>query len=265
MEGFVDLPDGGRLRAWEDGDGPAVTLLHPGVWDARVWDEQVPVLVAAGFRVIRYDLRGFGASSWPDGTYSDVEDLRALLDQLDVWRTAVVGCSLGGDVAVRFTLAAPERVWALVPVASGLDGFPWDDEELTDLYEPVQRAIDEGDYERAVEEGLRRWAPLGVDDAEGARIRAIALDNARRFSLDESLAERTAPSAYERLEQIDAPTLVLVGDHDLRDIERVADVLATRIPGARKAVVEGADHVVNLRRPRAFEAALLSFLEGVRP
>jgi pimeloyl-ACP methyl ester carboxylesterase len=265
MEVFVDLTDGGRLRVLEDGDGPAVTLLHPGIWDARVWDEQVPALVDAGFRVIRYDLRGFGGSSWPEGPYSDVEDLRTILDHLDVWRTALIGCSLGGDVAVRFTLTAPERVWALVPVASGLEGFPWSDDELTDLYEPVQRAIDDGDYERAVEEGLRRWAPLGVDDPEGARIRSIALDNARRFSLDESLARGEAPSAYERLEEIDIPTLVLVGDHDLRDIERVADTLATRIPGARKAVVEGADHVVNLRQPRAFEAAVLSFLEGVRP
>jgi pimeloyl-ACP methyl ester carboxylesterase len=265
MDVFVDLVDGGRLRVLEDGDGPAVTLLHPGIWDARVWDEQVPALVDAGFRVIRYDLRGFGGSSWPQEPYSDVEDLRAVLDHLDVWRTALIGCSLGGDVAVRFTLTAPERVWALVPVASGLKGFPWNDEELTDLYEPVQRAIDDGDYERAVEEGLRRWAPLGVDDPAGTRIRSIALDNARRFSLDESLAGGEAPSAYERLEEIDIPTLVLVGDHDLRDIERVADTLATRIPGARKAVVEGADHVVNLRQPRAFEAAVLSFLEGVRP
>jgi pimeloyl-ACP methyl ester carboxylesterase len=265
MEGSVDLSDGGRLRYVDDGDGPAVTLLHPGVWDLRVWDDDVGPLLGAGYRVIRYDLRGYGGSSRPEGPYSHVEDLRELLDQLDVWRTALVGCSLGGDVAVRFALEAPERVWALAPVASGLDGFPWDDEELTDLYEPIQRAIDEGDHVLAIEEGLRIWAPLGVDDPAGARIRAIALDNSAVFANEEGLVERSSPSAYERLEEIDIPTLVLVGDHDLRDIERVAETLATRIPGARKAVIEDADHVVNLRQPRAFDAALLAFLEGVRP
>lgn len=265
MEGFVDLSDGGRLRYVDEGDGPSVTLLHPGVWDLRVWDADVVSLLDAGYRVIRYDLRGHGGSSWPDAPYSHVEDLRELLDHLDIWRTALVGCSLGGDVAVRFALDAPERVWALAPVASGLEGFPWDDEELTDVYEPVQRAIDAGDVVRATEEGLRIWAPLGVDDPAGARIRSIALDNAEVFAIDESLAAPSAPSAFERLEEIDAPTLVLVGDRDLRDIERVADALATRIPGARKAVIEGADHVVNLRQPRAFDAALLAFLEGVRP
>jgi pimeloyl-ACP methyl ester carboxylesterase len=265
MEGVVELADGGRLRFCEDGDGPAVTLLHPGVWDLRVWDDQVEPLTAAGYRVIRYDQRGFGGSSLPEGPYSDATDLRALLDHLDVWRTALVGCSRGGDVAIRFTLEAPERVWALAPVASGLDGFPWNDEELTDLYEPVQRAIDAGDFVGATEEGLRIWAPLGVDDPAGARIRMIALDNAAVFGIDDALAERPTPTAFERLEEIDVPTLVLIGDHDLRDIERVADALAARIPGARKAVIEGADHVVNLRQPRAFEAALLAFFEGVRP
>ena len=70
---------------------------------------------------------------------------------------------------------------------------------------------------------------------------------------------------YEHLEEIDVPTLVIVGDTDVRTIEEVADLLATRIPGARKVLIERADHVVNLRQPEAFDAAVVPFLTEARP
>ncbi|MGZ6546051.1 MAG: alpha/beta fold hydrolase, partial [Actinomycetota bacterium] len=78
-DGFVDV-EGGRLAYEASGAGPVVTLIHPGLWDSRTWDAQVPVLVDAGYRVIRYDVRGYGRSSRPTGEpYSSVRDLAALL------------------------------------------------------------------------------------------------------------------------------------------------------------------------------------------
>ena len=92
------------------GEGPAVTLIHPGLWDSRTWDPQVPVLVDAAFRVIRYDVRGYGRSSRLTGEpYSHVRDLEALLDVLEVPLTILVGCSMGGAIAIDFTLEHPDR------------------------------------------------------------------------------------------------------------------------------------------------------------
>src|SRR5204862_3952743 len=118
--GTVEVEEGVHLRYDESGAGPAVVLIHPGLWDRRVWDEQMESFPAAGFRTIRYDQRGYGESSRLTGDpYSPAEDLRALLDHLDVPQAALVGCSIGDGIAINFTLENPDRVWAFVPVASG--------------------------------------------------------------------------------------------------------------------------------------------------
>ena len=119
---FVEVP-GGRIAYDVVGSGPDVTLIHPGLWDSRTWDAQVPVLVGAGYRVTRYDVRGYGRSSRLTGErYSNIRDLSAVLDAAGVTQTALIGCSMGGGIAIDFTLEHPDRVWALMPVASGLGG-----------------------------------------------------------------------------------------------------------------------------------------------
>ena len=263
--GFVEVA-GGRLHYEVAGDGPAVTLIHPGLWDMRTWDREVHLLANAGYRTIRYDVRGYGESSFPEAPYSDVEDLRSLLDALGVDRTALVGCSMGGNIEICFTLAHPDRVWALVPVASGISGFDWSDEVWGPIWEPIEAAASAGDLERATDLSLRIWAPLGTDDEAGATIRRIALDNVRNFELDElGLAEPPDPPPLTRLEEIDVPTLVIIGDRDVHEITQIGELIAAAVPGARVTTIEGADHVVNLRQPEAFEGALLPFLAESRP
>jgi pimeloyl-ACP methyl ester carboxylesterase len=259
---------GGRLFYESAGEGEAVVLIHPGLWDSRTWDPQMAPLIEAGYRVIRYDLRGYGRSSRPEAApYSHVRDLAALLDALGVTRTALVGCSLGGTVAIDFTLEHPERVWALVPVASGLNGFEALDEE-EDWWEqragPIEAAIEAGDLERAEDLRLEIWAPLGVEDEAGAKIRQIAFDNLHEITMDESSLEELDPPAARRLGEIDVPTLVMIAEHDPPFGHRIGDLIARGILGARKITIEGADHVVNLRRPEAFDRELLPFLAEAR-
>jgi pimeloyl-ACP methyl ester carboxylesterase len=264
-EGFIETP-GGRLHYEDVGEGPAVTLNHPGLWDMRTWDREVERWPAEGLRVIRYDARGYGRSDYPETPFSNEADLLALLDALEVDRTALVGCSMGGNIAVTFALAYPERVWALVTVAAGLSGFDWSDEKWAPIWEPVDEALAAGDLERATDLCLEIWAPLGTDDAAGALIRRIALDNTQNFALDESGLELEAdPPPITRLEQIDVPTLVVTGDADVTEMTTIGEILASRIPGAVPHVIEGADHVVNVRQPEAFEAAVLPFLLDARP
>jgi pimeloyl-ACP methyl ester carboxylesterase len=258
---------GGRLACEASGTGPVVTLIHPGLWDSRTWDREVPVLVDAGYRVIRYDVRGYGRSSRPAGEpYSNVRDLAGVLDALEVTRTVLVGCSMGGAIAIDFTLEHPERVSALVVVASGLGGFEVFDEE-DDWWEerqaPIDAAIEAGDLERAEDLRLEIWAPLGTDDPAGRRIREIAFDNLHELTIDKSAAEDLDPPAARRLGEIDVPTLVMIAEHDPAFMRRLGDVIAHGILGARKVTIEGADHVSNIRRPEAFDEALLPFLAEV--
>lgn len=268
MEGQIQLADGGHLAYEDAGTGPAVILVHPGLWDMRTWDPQVPAFSRAGYRVLRYDLRGYGRSSRPGAEpYSHVDDLWSLLDHLGIEQAALVGCSMGGRIAIDATLTDPSRVWALVPVAAGVSGFEASAEEddwWEDAMSEAYAAYDAGDMEQAQEARLKVWAPLGTDDHAGAAIKRIAMDNLHELTMDESGEIQLDPPAATRLHEIDAPTLVIKAEHDPPFSRRITDLIAAEIPGARIVMLD-ADHVVNLRAPAAFDDAVLSFLAEVRP
>jgi pimeloyl-ACP methyl ester carboxylesterase len=261
----LELSDGAYLEYEIEGSGPTVTLIHPGLWDMRTWDREFRTLVDVGYRVLRYDVRGYGRSSRPEPgrPYSHVRDLRALLDASEVTQTALVGCSMGGGLELDLALEHPERVWALVAVATALGGFEATEEEEewdAQVYGPVQAAVQAGDLERARDLELETWAPLGTGDEAGARIRQIAFDNIHELEMDESARETLDPPAAHRLAELDVPTLILDAEHDPPYQHRIADFLAREIMGSRKVVVEGADHVVNMRQPEHFEELVLGFL-----
>ena len=273
MESTVAVP-GGSLFVEDVGEGPVVTLLHPGLWDRRTWEPQMRPLLDEGYRVIRHDQRGYGRSSLPEAgvAFSNIHDLAAVLDARGVDRTALVGCSMGGALAVDFTLTAPERVWALVPVASGLGGFdstPEEDAWYGDIQARFEAALDAGDHEAAQTILLEEiWAPLGRDDEAGAAIWDIAMENLHRLEIedgDTEVVEPLAPPAAGRLGEIDVPTLVITAAADPPDMRRIGEALATGIVGARAITLADADHVANLRQPAAFDAAVLPFLAEHRP
>lgn len=267
---FLELPDGASLHYEIAGEGPTVTLIHPGLWDMRTWDHEFMRFADAGYRVLRYDVRGYGGSSRPEPgvAYSHVRDLDALLSAEDVTQTAIVGCSMGGGIDLDHALEHPERVWGLVLVATGLGGFESIEEEddwWAERDAPIEAAIEAGDLERARELQLEIWAPLGTEDERGARIRQIAFDNIHELTMDESAAEQLDPPAAHRLAEIDVPTLILEAEHDPPEMHRISDFLAVEIMGSRKIVVEGADHVVNMRQPERFEELVLDFLTDSAP
>ena len=266
----LPLPDGAHLEYEIAGEGPTVTLIHPGLWDMRTWDREFGRFADAGYRVLRYDVRGYGGSSRPEPgmPYSHVRDLLALLDANDVTQTALVGCSMGGGIELDFALEHPERVWALVPIASGLGGFESTEEEdewWAEREEPIEALIEAGDLEEAQDLRLEIWAPLGTSDHRGSRIRAIAFDNLHELTMDETLSQPIDPPAGHRLHEIDVPTLILEAEHDPPDMRRASDFLAREIMGSRKVVVGGADHVVNMRQPEQFEELVLPFLADSVP
>jgi 3-oxoadipate enol-lactonase len=267
---MIDVPDGGRLHYEIAGEGPVVTFIHPGLWDMRTWDREFATFPDNGYRVLRYDVRGYGRSSRPEPgvSYSHVRDLHTLLEAEDVTQTAIVGCSMGGGIDLDYGLEHPERVWGLVLVASGLGGFESTEEEdewWVERDAPIEAAIEAGDPERAQDLRLEIWAPLGTSDERGARIREIAFDNIHEVTMDESGEEQLDPPAAHRLGEIDVPTLILEAEHDPPDMHRISDLLAREIMGSRKVVVEGADHVVNMRQPERFEELVLPFLAEGAP
>ena len=109
------------------GTGPPVVLLHDGLLDCRVWDDQFKALSEA-YRVVRYDMRGHGRSEMPASELSHVEDLHGLLGFLEVERAHLLGLSNGGRISLDFSLAYPEMVESTILVGSSLSGYHFSEE-----------------------------------------------------------------------------------------------------------------------------------------
>lgn len=246
--------DEGRIYAEVSGAGDPVLLLHAGVADRRVWDPVVPALAAAGYRTIRYDMRGYGRSAPAVAEHSLVRDALAVLDAAGVAAAHFVGLSQGAATGVDTALAHPDRVLTLTLVAPGLTGYGW---PRLPGFERRMAAAEAGDAHRLAIEMARLWAPLSFTGETEERDPAarIIVDQAEQFMRDEMEAEE--PSAVDRLGEIIAPTLVVLGDSDLDAVSEIGRLLVTRIPGARSVTLSGADHMLPLRVPEQLEKLLL--------
>ena len=184
-----------------------------------------------------------------------------LLGVLDISKASVLGCSIGGQIALDFALEHPQMVDRLVLVASGMSGDDTpDDPAMIKVLDQAEEAFKEGDLERTVDLQLHVWTPLRTDPEVDRRIRDIAMDNKRVDTLDWSLSERLDPPAAGRLGEVRAPTLVVLGERDVGPMAVVGEKLSRGIAKTRTVVVKGADHLPNMRAPEEFNPIVLSFL-----
>jgi 3-oxoadipate enol-lactonase len=261
---------GRRLEYELEGEGPAVVLVHSGIADRGLWDPQVEAL-RERFRVLRYDVAGFGQSPLPRGPIAHVDDLHSLVGHVGIERTAVVGNSMGGRIALEYALAHPDIVDALALIASGLPDYDWSEPmQAADAEET--RLFDAGDFEGAADGQVRLWVdgpgrgPGAVDSAlrEWSRARIL-----RSYELYREAAKDGEPGpwqwpeppAVQRLGELAVPTLIVVGEHDVADMLDIADRFEVEISGARKVVVADAAHLLPLERPQELNRLLLDFLD----
>jgi 3-oxoadipate enol-lactonase len=256
-----------ELYREQAGEGPPVVLVHEAIADSRMWDPQWRSFPEA-HRTFRYDLRGFGRSPIESGVFSHARDLVALLDGLGLEHTALVGGSLGGRVALEVAVEQPERVGKLVLMDPGLPGFDWSPETEAG-WEEEEAALERGELEHAVEVNLRMWvdgpgrSPDDVDPAVREQVREM---QRRAFELQVPLGDRAreellVPDVSERLDEVQASTLVLTGAEDQPDMQSIADLLVEGIPDARRATIAGAAHIPSLEQPDEFDRLVLDFLK----
>ncbi|MGQ9573531.1 MAG: alpha/beta fold hydrolase [Dehalococcoidia bacterium] len=250
----------------DTGHGPPLVFIHGHSLDHRMWEPQVAPLVNSGYRVIRYDTRGHGQSEAPASGYTWQHyalDLRDLLDRLGLDTPAhVVGLSMGGGIALQFALDHPQRVASLVLVDSTVPGFTYSP-EFSQMIEELREAIRSEGPRAALE---RLWLPHPLFD--GIRrfpdrfqsLKSIVLAYPAQDYIDDTEYPQPQWQVIDRLAEIRAPTLVLVGEDDLPDFRLIADILAANIATARLEVIADAGHLLNLEQPEAFNQALLRFL-----
>jgi pimeloyl-ACP methyl ester carboxylesterase len=267
--GYADV-NGAKLYYEEAGEGHPLVFVHAGIANLHMWDDQFRAF-ADRYRVARYDLRSFGQSRAPAGPASSVADLLGIFDFLKVDKAYLVGCSMGGGMALDFALTHPERVDGLVLVGPGISGTPDEEDEAGDAtWGEITAAAKAGDFDKANELEVRVWVdgidrtPDQVDPA--FRARASAMNRALYDHDAEMRAVEWQPTespAYPRLETVAAPTLVIVGDRDVRDIQQAVDVLGERIPGAKKVIMHDTAHLPSMEQPDQFNAILGDFLSSL--
>jgi 3-oxoadipate enol-lactonase len=252
--------EGGRLYYEVKGRGPTAVLIHGGFGDHRMWNAQWEAL-SREFRVVRYDHRGFGRSSRPEKAYSSAADLLALVDRVGARTAALVGNSMGGTLAIDFTLLHPERVDRLVVVASGADGFPIPPEATDEMRAVFETAKKEG-TQAAAERWLKHPMVKVTSRAAATRdlLRQMIVDNREVFLMEHWPEELLDWKAADRLSQIKAPTLVVLGAEDIDLVLTIGKATAKGITGSRLEVIEGADHLPQMDAPAKVNALLREFL-----
>jgi pimeloyl-ACP methyl ester carboxylesterase len=255
--------NGARIHYEREGEGLPVVFLHAGVADSRMWEPQVAAF-AKHFEVVRPDMRGFGQSELPPGRWSPVRDLLALIDELHLKPAHVVGCSIGGGLAIDFALEHGERVSKIVLVGPGVGGADFG-QNYPELWTEIEAADSAKDLDAVNQAEMRLWldGPRRRPGYVKQPLRELFLDmNGKNMANDWESApdDRVEPPAAGRLHEITAPTLVVVGDEDVPPVFDAVELLMEKIPHARKAVIHDAAHLPNLEHPHEFNSAVLGFL-----
>lgn len=277
---FVPVP-GGRLHVVDEGDpaSPAILLLHAGIADLRAWDALAPSLLRGGYRVVRYDARGYGRSETEDVEYSNRADAIAVLDALGIGRAALVGNSRGGQVAFDTAIESPGRVAAVVGVGAGLGGFEGDvtpeEEVIFTRMDALEDGVESAEgEERAhlLEELLDLDTTTWVDGPgqPSDRVAADIRDAVRMMNAEHGAPGRIQgrpiplrPSANERLADLRCPVLAIAGDLDVSDVTQAARHLAAAAPRAQAVILPDVAHMIGMEAPERLADLILEFLAPV--
>jgi 3-oxoadipate enol-lactonase len=254
-------PGGGWLQYATAGEGDPVVFVHGFGLDSGMWDPQWQPFVAR-HRVIRYDMRGYGRSSLPDGPYSHVDDLLALLDFLDAGRVHLVGLSLGGRVALRVAAAHIEAVRSLTLADPALDGHVWTADWLQ-RWRAMTEAARGGDLSAA--KTLWREHPLFAPAAAQPHVAdslRVMIDRYSGWHLRYP-DPGTAPQlpVTQMLAGISIPSLVMIGELDLPDFQAIARRLGQALPRVELHTIAGSGHMSNMEAPQVFNELVLEHLQ----
>jgi len=247
-----------------DGSGKQWVTLVTGIAnDLTLWDGQVPALERE-FRILRYDLRGHGGSEATAGDYSIellVEDLKRLLDSLNIQGTRLVGLGLGGAVAQAFAIEHPDRLLGLVPCCCRAQMVP----DFASLWHKLRETVQREGLEAIVEPTVQRWF-----SEEFKAAHPEVLENVRRMIRRTTLEGYLGVTAAflglnveDKLGRISAPTLYVSGAQDkLGGPPDLMRRLSEKVSGARHVSVPKAAHIANIQNEAGFNAVLGEFLRA---
>ena len=266
--GFVSIGNA-QLYYETAGQGVPFVMIHAGVADNRQWNNEF-AFFARNYQVVRYDMRGYGKSEPVDGEFNHMNDLVAVLNALELHEPVVLmGCSMGGGLAMDFALTNPSRVRALIMVGSGPSGLELDVPAPV-KFADVEKAFEAGDLDLVGEIETQIWfdGTGRTPEQVNQTMRKLVYEMNRQALAHEvkQLGTRlpnTEVPAFDRLSDLEIPVLIIVGEHDTPYILAAADYMVERIPSAQKVTIKDAAHLPNMDHPDEFQNHVTKFLEGL--
>ncbi|MCU1224767.1 MAG: hydrolase [Edaphobacter sp.] len=252
----------------DEGDGTPILFIHGHPFNQSMWDPQVAAL-SWKYRVITFDLRGYGASEVPAVEATTLEtmaaDISALLDHLNIPKAIVAGLSMGGQIAMAFADLYPQRLSGLVLAAT----FPQADTEETVKLRRMtaDRFIHQGSVLPGGEMLPKLIAPASLKKNPEIAIDVFTMiARTPPAGAAAALRGRAQRKDYtESLTRITVPTLIAIGTEDAYIAVDVANQMQQSIPNSRLEVFEGIGHLPNLEATDRFNAVLHDFLAGIPP
>jgi 3-oxoadipate enol-lactonase len=257
--------NGIHLNFTIQGTGPWVTLSHSLACDLSMWDEQAALLERRGYRVLRFDTRGHGASDAPAGPYTLemlADDVHALFAALGIRRTHWVGLSMGGMIGETYALRHP-GVFESMVLADTTSRRP---PGAAQMWGERVRIAEEHGMAALVESTLARWftAPFRAAHPEVMERIGAAIRRTPVAGFAGCCHAIAAIDLLERLPEIRCSALIMVGEHDHGTPPEMARQIHENLPGSQLVTIPSAAHLSNIEQPEIFNRALLDFLETHR-
>jgi len=271
---FLDTPDGTRLYYKDWGTGRPVVFIHGWPLDADMWEYQMPAVTDAGFRTVAYDRRGFGRSDQPWGGYdydTFADDLKAVLDHLDLQDVALVGFSMGGGEIARYLsrhggarVSRVALVSAVTPMLLKTPDHP--DGVDASVFEGMIDGL-ETDRPHFLANFSKTFFGVGVFSAPSStELMRWTGDLAMRASPKATMACVRAFGETDfrpDMAHVRVPTLIIHGDDDQTvPIDVSGRAAAAAIPGSTFTVYEGGSHALPFTHAERLTTDLLTFLKG---
>jgi len=271
--GYAEV-NGTRLYYEIAGKGEPIIFIHGSFGDRRFWDFQFHELLKK-YRVLRYDLRGFGKSALPDSNevYRDSDDLNALMDFLKIKKANICGLSFGSFIVIDFGLAHPEKCLSLIPIGPRVAGDELDEYHIggrDSLRMTIARVTNILKTKGRNDATDYLWSENNClsNTVQSQKTRKVLLKMGYEYSwwrhLHSSKREYAFPTAIKNLGAIKIPTLVVTAEYDLELCKAVADILAKGIPNAKLVSIKGAGHIMNMDRPKEFNKMVSEFVDKIK-
>ena len=252
------------------GKGKPLVLIHGSFGDRRHWDFQFKEF-SKKYKVLRYDVRGYGKSALPnpDKTYTDSEDLNALMDFLKIPKAHICGLSMGSIIAIDLALFHPDKCGSLIvigPRVAGDGSAEYRTANADSVGALISKVVMIVKNKGAKEGTDSLWTgnnPMSKAVLSN-RTREALLKMGYEYSwwryLYTNKRDQVFPMAIKKLGEIKIPTLIVTAEHDLALCKNVADIMAKNIPGAKFVSIKGAGHIMNMDKPKEFNKVIFIFL-----